>query len=444
MPGISLPPFRELPRDARQEQRARLTALVANERPPVLARSRAPSPLRLSIIVVAAALAGVAFALVPAQLTDRASLTLIDRAMAAISSGPVLHAVLEIPMSEITLSPEPRLSSIIDPRTGRERPIMTRTEIWYDANGERLRQVHSVEGAIVADWVQSAGAADRSGAAPGQRPVFDPALAAFFKGYKHALADHTAAENGSGVIEGRSVKWLRFPATKEIGLAREVAVDAETYQPVLLRPVCPYCEATPTYRIRTLEGVSESAADFATAKVPDREPAAAVSDAEWETVSVQTAASALGRPPLWAGAAVDGVELSRVTLVHATRHSAMPPTAANEISRGRGLKFSYGGMVESGQLVHKPNQRWFTISESDDYRHGFAGFNFNNAEAGEALTMAHSPVPSDGQLVLQYVDDGLWTAQFKKSGLYIEIDGSSRPLVLAAAKSLRPVSEPRR
>jgi hypothetical protein len=392
---------------------------------------------------VAAALAGVAFALVPAQLADRGSLTLIDRALAAISSGPVLHAVLEVPISKITSGPEPRLSSIIDPRTGRERPIMTRTEIWYDANGERLRRVYSVEGAVVADWVQSAGAADRSGAAPGQRPVFDPALTAFFKGYRRALADRTAVESGSGVIEGRSVKWLRFPATKEIGLAREVAVDAETYEPVLLRPVCPYCEATPTYRIRTLEGVSESAADFSAAKVSDREPAA-VYDSKWETVSVQTAALALGRPPLWAGAAVDGVELSRVTLVHATRHSAMPPTAANEISRGRGLKFSYGGMVESGQLVHKPNQRWFTISESDDYRHGFAGFNFNNAEAGEALTMAHSPVPSDGQLVLQYVDDGLWTAQFKKSGLYIEIDGSSRPLVLAAAKSLRPVSEPRR
>jgi hypothetical protein len=362
--------------------------------------------------------------------------------MAAVSSGPVLHAVLEVPMSEMTSAPEPRQISIVELFTGRERPVMARIEIWYDVNGQRLHQIHSVEGAVVADWLQSAdGSGQDGGKAAGQRPAADPALAAFFKGYRHALADRTAAESGSGVIDGRKVKWLRFPATKEIGLARDVAVDAETYEPVLLRPVCTECEATPTYRIRTLEGVSEHAADFTTPTVPERDRAA-VYDSERKIVSVDAAASALGGRPLWAGAAVDGAELSRVTLVHATRHSAMPPTAANEISRGRGLQFSYGGTLESGQLVHKANRPWVTISQSADYRHGFAGFNFNNAEAGQALTTAHTAVPNDGHAVLQRVDDGLWTVQFKKSGLYIEIDGSSRPLVLSAARSLRPVLRP--
>jgi hypothetical protein len=76
------------------------------------------------------------------------------------------------------------------------------------------------------------------------------------------------------------------------------------------------------------------------------------------------------------------------------------------------------------------------VTESTDYRYVFGSFNFNNAEAGQALTLAGAPVPPEGQVGLSLVT-GRWSAQLRKDGLYVEIDGGSRAAVLEAARSLR-------
>ena len=131
--------------------------------------------------------------------------------------------------------------------------------------------------------------------------------------------------------------------------------------------------------------------------------------------------------------------LSGVQRVIPSTHSAVPATEENLIERGRGLQLYYGARLERGRFVADPREPHLTISQAADYRFIFGNFNFNNAEAGQPLTVAVSPVPREGEAALVSTQEGFWTAQLRKDGLYVEIDGPSRELVLEAARSLRPV-----
>jgi hypothetical protein len=297
-------------------------------------------------------------------------------------------------------------------------------------NRRLLRQTYSSEGALVHDRLQTPeGVHDRRGSREnGGAPRIDAGLAAFFTGYREALEEGTATVAGSDVVDGRKVQWLRFPPIDEGGLSQEVAVDGETYEPRLLRAVCPECAAPPpTYRIVVLEGVGEHAADFTP---PRADPQRAVAYGGGRRQITQTEAeSALGRPALWAGPEVGGLQLADVRLVTPTIHSASPPTPENRVAVGRGLQLVYGGeAAEGGARV--------AIGQAEDYRYLFGSFNLDNAQAGVPLTVGHSGVPPEGEAALTG-GGGYRTAQLRKAGLYVEIDGPSRELVLEAARSLR-------
>ncbi len=129
----TLPPLRELPPSRLAAQRADLVALVDQPRH----RGFVGSPRRVVAVAAAAAVIAGALALLPAQL-DRRSPAMVEAALAAVSAGPVLHAVLEVPVEDITISPEPTHYTVADLATGEVRPVIAQMELWYDPNGRPL------------------------------------------------------------------------------------------------------------------------------------------------------------------------------------------------------------------------------------------------------------------------------------------------------------------
>jgi hypothetical protein len=373
-------------------------------------------------------------------------MSFVDRALAAVSQGPVLHAVLELPTTETWVTPDSHPSlAVVDLATGHERPMMSELEIWYDPNRQSVRQVNSVDGTIQWESLQTpTGDKDNLGhSQPADGPPsIDPGLAAFFKGYRQALADGSAIDMGSGSVDGRDVEWLRFPATSEYDVAEEIAVDRSTYQAVALRAaVCPKCTAPrPIYSITSLEGISRARADF-TAPMAHNPHPVALYGASYNSGEVNGATVYLGQQAYWAGEVVGGVAFSGVEYARAANYSTNAPTAASLIATGHGTTFYYGTPSEprsrSGAAPVTPS---VSIAETADVGFAFHGFNMEElSTTGDPLSIGRAALPPEGQMVLGNTG-GLWVGQMRKGQLYIEIESNSRALALDAARSLVPTT----
>jgi hypothetical protein len=170
--------------------------------------------MRVVAIAAAAALAVAVVLVLPGGKHS-----IVDRAAAAIGDGRILHLVIQAPTGVVDVN----LAS------GRREIRHYRLELWAD---QQLRHIHGVmtyRGKTVADmlWPEDA----KNGVTIGPS---DPALTALWSGYRKALEDGTATRAGEGNAFGHHVYWLRFrPVDKSPG--SEVAVDAETYKPIVWR-----------------------------------------------------------------------------------------------------------------------------------------------------------------------------------------------------------------
>ena len=73
---------------------------------------------------------------------------------------------------------------------------------------------------------------------PEQPPTLDLALAGFVDHYQSALSSGEATKIGTGQVDGHQVIWLRINATAQSQggyPAEDVAIDASTYAPILVR-----------------------------------------------------------------------------------------------------------------------------------------------------------------------------------------------------------------
>ena len=407
---------------------------------PSVARGRALRRWRTLGAGLAVAAVVFAVALIPLRLGDH-EVDLAARALAAVSTGPVLHAVLELPVSDITNAPGPVSITVLDPVSGRERQAVATLELWYDPGQQLLRLVQRNEGAVVWEQLERPeGVRDSQGRQePGGSPTIESALVPFFKGYKRALEDGSAIVVDEGVVGGRAVSWLRFPPSGTGRLPQEGAVDRRTYQPLFLRSACEDClKPPPTSRVVTLEGISQEAADFSPPVAQGRQADAPYDD-EHQVISISEAASALGREALWAGATLNSLQLASLELVQPSSRSDTPSMDSRLVGRGLVLRlvYSQGGLVDDRGRATSDES--VTIGESVDYEYVFSGFNFNKRRAGQPLTIAGGAVPPEGQVALTSTQADHWTAQLRKNGLYVEINGSSRELVLDAVRALTPL-----
>lgn len=93
------------------------------------------------------------------------------------------------------------------------RPLMTvkGEELWYDRSRDRVHVVSGQNGAV------------HDSVGP-PRPPVTPALE-FVLHYRSDLADGNLRDSGRGVVQNRSVIWLRSSAYR-------VAIDPVSYQPL--------------------------------------------------------------------------------------------------------------------------------------------------------------------------------------------------------------------
>lgn len=141
---------------------------------------------------------------------------ILDRALAAIGGGPVLHLVVQVPAGQ----------ELVNLRTGQSIVPKVMLESWSDRELRHFHFIYRENGRILAEFSFPE---DRPSDA--QVASIDPAYAALWSGYREALATGKATIVGKGSIYGHEVYWLRFNA------GSEVAVDRKTYKLVAFRSI---------------------------------------------------------------------------------------------------------------------------------------------------------------------------------------------------------------
>jgi hypothetical protein len=272
---------------------------------------RSPRRPRLLALAVPAAAAVAAIAILAWPFGSDTP-TVLDRALAAIGEGPVIHVVTRGEWD----------GTQIDLRSGEMTPQYAETEVWYDpARG--LHYLSRLGDRVVVDHLQPPGpAADR-------RAEEYVALA---DRYRDALRAGRARVVAEGRVEGRPVLWIRIrsqwlPDTgdgKNHLFAEEVAVDRDTYEPV-------YTRSTRDGRpppgggslLLELERLSAGEGDFSAD--PRRDPSGVHGGAELsENLSPRRLAQVLEGRAVWLGQSFAGlplVESRRITFKQRRRPS---------------------------------------------------------------------------------------------------------------------------
>jgi hypothetical protein len=149
--------------------------------------------------------------------------TVLDRALAAIGDGPVIHIVTRSDWG----------GSLVDLSTGEVTPRFTQSEVWSDPD----RGVHRVTrfgDRVTSDFLMPPGAVSA-------REVEQ--YKALLDRYRADLRSGKARVVGRGSVNGRAVLWIRLrgqwlPDVDDGHyhlFAQEVAVDRDTFEPVYSR-----------------------------------------------------------------------------------------------------------------------------------------------------------------------------------------------------------------
>ena len=363
----------------------------------------------------------------------------IDRALAAVGDGPVVHLVTRSAPQDITR---------IELATGREFPLIQESETWFDTERHVLHVLGRTDGVVWFDDLERTGSSETSSGpvrqAPGYRPTIDPGfeIATY---YRDALASGKATLIGEGTIEGQAVYWLQLaPHQSQVPLgdssgespaldmiSARVAVDRRTYRPVRVQTIINgRAEGDPIDVVR-LETIPRSAADL---RPPAPQPHVMGISAGSTPVTPAAAVGALARPALWAGSAVGGRPLSGIDL-QSLKLAVVGRDGVKREEDGRALQLLYGA-----DEANRPEG--ITIVEAVA------------SERAAAWAWQPSPIPA-GVIQLERATifgpnaDGTaqsvrigtsWTGKLEQAGLRIRIQASTREAVLAAARALEPMS----
>jgi hypothetical protein len=364
-----------------------------------------------ALLVVAVALSVALSALTFWEAGDRA--TLVDRALAAVGNGPVVHAITRAPTGNV----------YVDLGTGERTPQHAETEIWFDQARKTDHTIRRVEGRVIEDMLLSPSSdtgprptvyscawitahpveAKKAGVSCDPKnvhldftPHLDPALANFVDGYRAALEDGRAKEVGKGELDGKAVTWLSLALPG--GGAEEIAIEDETGRALQLR------RGAQTYDVVVLEALARSHGDF---RAPERraEPG---SGSAGRVGTIPLAEAPTWVPgALWPGATVQGLSLSDVELQFPT--TGFGRDSGRPVERGVGIYLRYGRHSE------------IRIQQSREPQMAYA---WGHPDA----------VPRRGTVLLGFF--GGWLV---KDGVYVRIWSQDPDAVVEVARALRPI-----
>jgi hypothetical protein len=368
---------------------------------------------RFAAAGIAATAVGVAIALLPGRLAEERKVGVVDRALAAVSDGPVLHAIVENEDSRAIL---------VDLTSGEETVEPERHEYWYDEERGELRARLTI-GREVINEVH----VRRVAGPPAHRAL------AFATGYREALESGKARVVRWETVDGRRAPVLsiavpgrggdppRIGEAAEPAYTEEVVVDGETFEPLRFRHLYgPEVVAGPVHwwRVVSIESIERDEDDFKAG--PPSFPWSRFAPSNDKELTLDEAATALGRPGLWSGPAIDGIALQRIGVVTTTitwRDGSETETPS--------LLIRYEAPGEQGRWL------WMQVGTSAETTPRFGPVDGEAVPAGKVRLMevkAHDDRSID-----------MWFGNVQRDGLYINMQSPQHELVVEAARTLEPI-----
>jgi DNA-directed RNA polymerase specialized sigma24 family protein len=342
--------------------------------------------------------------------------TVLQRAAATLGDGPVLHFVIRSGWG----------GALIDLKTGSRNKLYATEEFWYERGG-RIHEVSRFAGVVQGDATYSA---DR-------RSSLNKKLRSLVTRYRQALRDGSALVLGRDVVEGHQVYWIRVDSkmlpdahNRLHKWAHDVAVSKETFEPVAVREMR---DGKPGPNGNSIvlkaESVPKDAGNFA--RMPRDSSGLPVKIAWSGFLTPSEAGAVLGRPALWAGHSVAGLDLARIWKDE--RSESYNRKSGGWAKTYTGVTFFYGTLDHNGDpaMTRKAGDAstpmpFVQVSESRTLDSLF-----------QRVVTNYSP-PEGSILVFD-----ARIAVMQKDGLYLALDASSEDVLLAAARTLErvPVSD---
>jgi hypothetical protein len=358
--------------------------------------------------VIALAAVGTAAMLVVVFAQGRGGApSIVDRALAAVGEGPVLHA--------ITRMPDPSTTARIELSTGRETaPATLDAEMWLHERRGILHVINRRDGRVVDDRaVRYADVAGDPAGAP-----FDPFQLAGL--YRKALEGGHVREVGSGTLIGRRVVWLeaRQPAAGDP--SREIvwraALDQESWRLLALRLLV---DGKPEMGLDVvkLEALAEGSHVFPHPGPYESPLTCCVSSGGGGApITLARARDALTVPAVWAGNEVAGEPLGSVGTF----------AEVFDARTTHGIALTYG----------KPESIFDNVITVSEVAAGSATDTLPPAKGFIDLSMSKSRGETDDGKTFEST---YWEGRLELRGLWITITAPSRAVVLEVARALRPI-----
>lgn len=342
----------------------------------------------------------------------------LARARAAVAGGPVVHTVYRDELHQ----------TVIDLKTGDQTPIYEEHEQWYDpARG--VREIDRVGGRVTADFVYP-----REKLPPQSLETFATIIAL----YRRALDRSDAVLQGKGEVDGRDVFWIRLDGQRLFDIrderyhewTHEIAVDARTYEPVLIRELRDGAPGLGTeQKMLTVEFLPEGAASFD--QRVDTTPKATIAGTSNRTDITSTAASAgaaaLNAPPLWLGKLFENLRVAAFVKETVKSGPVSGPTSISgvEICYGR-VSTEPGPAPNTSTALSPPCDTQAPYVLLQESPQATDGYRWDRA--------ADVEIP-DGTILMASPHDGF----VRKTDIYVHIAAPSEELIIAAARALIPV-----
>jgi hypothetical protein len=412
-----------------------------------LRRRRVVLPAVAAAVVIA--MAGLALF----QPWSREEPAFLERALAAVDGGPVLHVVLRGEWG----------GQAVELATGERRPVHGETEVWYDPDRRLIRTVSRLGETVQSDETYEVGEGNAQ-------------IVALGRDYRKALQSGSARIAGQDVIDGRAVTWVvvrsqMLPDSdgRAHEWAQQVAVSNETYEPVALRDTR---DGRPPpggiARILDLEMLPAGEGELMPGEDSVREGPFQFGN---RPIPLERAGDVLGQTPLWLGPEHQGLSLARVseTFLKRGRHTRTKLTGleAEQISecmqqRGRKrwsvppcshLREHRGGLEIRGDTVYglgptewideRKGVMLFYGETGDDpstyHRDVIPLVDKPHVSVTQSTTLptqmtGGSYLPPDGWV---FIAVGGRNGLLKIGHIYIALEASSPELLLSAARALK-------
>jgi hypothetical protein len=347
---------------------------------------------------------GVALAVAAAVLTvtwlwpqNRASV--VQEALGAIDSGPVLHGVVQ------TVG-----ARLVDLRSGAQSPVAATTELWYDERVGTFAQTRFRGEAMPSVYLPAG--------KPSRPTVHLDVSGRFLTGYRSALRRGQVRLVGEGHLRGVAVDWLEgepfvlSDSASGAGIPARfrVAVDRKTFKPV-------YAEVLAAgRRVSALRVLSIGTTTLA--RSPLAHPVRSHGPIVWRTpakdtpaTTLQRAASEMGKAPIVPSRTIGGLRRAWVG-----QPLFLVGTRTANLHEPAGVVLFYGHRQSFGQPDYL--RPYVAISEfpSIDPLFTAQGRGYFPA-AGKAVEVGT-------------------TLTFRQHGLYVQVKASSPALALAGARAV--------